>query len=93
MKGVVNSPGRDTQSVTSKQNVNFYGNQVAQYDVTTNVLIPCYSIYRTTNFTLSLTLALQRSDSLDPDLWKLSYDNKFLGQNVRVNQYLTDIQQ
>lgn len=93
MKGVVNSPGRDTQSVTSKQNVNFYGNQVAQYDVTTNVLIPCYSIYRTTNFTLSLTLALQRSDSLDPDLWKLSYDNKFLGQDVRVNQYLTDIQQ
>lgn len=93
MKGVVNTPGKDTQSVTSKQNVNFYGNKIAQYDVTTNVLIPCYSIYRTSNFTLSLTLSLQRTDSLDSDLWRITYDNKFMTQDARITQYLTSIQQ
>lgn len=93
MKGVVNVTGRDTQSVTSKQDIKFYGNRVAQYDVTSNVLIPCYSIYRTANFTLSVTLSLQKNVALDPKLWKITYDEKYLTQDVRIKQYLTEIQQ
>lgn len=93
MKGVVNVTGRDTKSVVSKQDVKFYGNRRAQYDVTSSVLIPCYSIYRTTAFTLSVTLSLQRSGSLDPKLWRVTYDEKFKTQEARIKQYLTDIQQ
>ena len=93
MKGVVNISGQDTQSVTSKEDVKFYGNKAASYDVCTNVLIPCYSIYRTSSFTLSLTLSLQRNDSLNPTYWKVSYKEDFLTQDARIMQYITSIQQ
>lgn len=93
MKGVVNVTGKDTQSVTSKEDIKFFGNRVAQYDVLSNILIPCYSIYRTSAFTLSLTLSMLRNASLDPEFWNVSYVEKYKTQDARINEYITGIQQ
>lgn len=93
MKGVVGVTGQDTQSVTSKKDVKFYGNKSSQYDVTSNVLIPCYSIYRTDSFSLKLTLTLQRNAFFDPNYWSVNFKETYKDQDARIQEYITYAQQ
>ena len=93
MKAVVNVAGHDAQSHTDSRDVRFYGNAPAYYDVMQNVLIPAWQIYRTDDFGLSLTLSMQRSSSLDPAVWRITYVDTYKVQQARIKAYLTEIQQ
>lgn len=94
MKAVVVVSGKDSRTVTDSRTVYFHGNRTAYYDIASNILIPAWMIYRTTDFHLSLTLSIQRSSSLDPDLWKITYRDTYKNQEgTRIGEYLTDILQ
>lgn len=93
MKGVVTVSGQDSRTVSDNTDVRFYGNRTASYDVTSKILIPAWSVYRTNDFGLSVTLSLQRNSGLDPQLWRLSYDEAYLTQEAKIRAYITGIQQ
>lgn len=93
LKGVINVTGRDTQSVPYKKEQAFYGNKSCIYYVSDDFLIPCYQVYKTSEFILSITMTLQRYDSLDSDFWIIEYDEKYKTQESRIGQYITSIQQ
>lgn len=93
LKGVVTSPGKDAKSYILKTEVSFDGKHVMYYDVSTNFLIECYLIYRTENFGLSIAMEWQLNNPLNSEYWKLNIDDKFKTQDVKINQYITSIQQ
>ncbi len=93
MKAVVNVSGKDTRSVTSHEVVSFSGKRAAVYNITEKVLIPAYDIYATNDFSLSLTLSVQRNNKLDPTLWRLTFVEKYKEQTCEISKYLTSNQQ
>ena len=93
MKSVINVDGKDTKSVSDKTDIRQSGDRPSTYDITANVLIPSYNVYRTPSWSLSLTLTLQRTLSLDPDIWRITWNDRYLTQEARIKQYITDIQQ
>ena len=93
MKSIINSPGKDSQTVSDKTDVQFYGNRIAYYNIMEKILLPSYLVYRTTDYSYSLTLELVREASLDKDLWRLSYDEAFKTQEARIKEYITQILQ
>ena len=93
MKGVVNVSGKDTQSVVVKKEIYFEGDRPQYFDVSSELLVPCYLLYRTTEFTLSITMTLQRYEALDEDYWGVTYNEIFRTQESRIGTYITEIQQ
>lgn len=94
MTSVVTVTGHDAQRVSHNTDVKFYGNRPASYDVTSNILIPSWQAAgRQNDFGLSITLSLQRTNPLDPALWKITWDEQFKSQDARIKTYLTSIQQ
>ena len=93
VRSVVNSTGHDSQTITDKTDVSFKGNRTAYYDLTSKVLIPSYNIWRTPDYSYTLTLSVVRDNPLDPEVWRLTFDEQYKTQNARIKQYITSIQQ
>lgn len=94
MKSVVNCTGHDSTTLEDKRDVEFKGSRTAYYDITTNMLIPSYNLWKNDTYTYSLTLSAVLSNSLDPEMWRLSFDEVYKSQtSARIWQYLTLLQQ
>ena len=93
VRSVVNSTGHDSQTITDKKDVTFKGNRTAYYDLTSNILIPSYNIWRTPDYSYSLTLSVVKDNPLDPEIWRLTFDEQYRTQDAKIKQYITSIQQ
>lgn len=92
-RSVVNSTGRDSQVITDKTDVSFKGNRVAYYDMMQKIEIPSYNIWRTTDYSYSITLTVVMDNPLDGDIWRLTFDEQYKTQDARIKRYITSIQQ
>lgn len=94
LKGVINVPNKDAVSEVVKKDVSFKGNRIVYFDVCEEFLYECWTASgRTPNYSLSITLSIQRNDSFDADFWGVTYDESFKTQNARINDYITSILQ
>ena len=90
-KAVVSASEYDSKTCTDKREVKFYGNKNAYYDITKYLLIPASNLLPVDNFTLRISLSLEKNDSFDPKLWRVTYNNVYLTQtDVRIKQFLTE---
>ena len=90
MKAVVTRSNHDVQEVSDKSTIKLSGERYASYNIDNNILLPAWSAAgRTTDFNLSLSLDVQRSNPLDPAVWRITFDDAYKTQNAWISQYIT----
>lgn len=89
LEGTVNVTGHDSETKTVQVEGRFNGNPKWRYNVSSNFLQPCYMIYRTSDFSLSIRMSLQHYDTLDKDFWTVNFIEEYKTQSSRINQYIS----
>lgn len=93
LKSVVNCTGHGSTLLQKKEDVQFYGNRTVFYDITNAILIDSYNVWKS-NHTISLTLGVVRDNPLDPDLWRVTFDEKYRTQtDTRIMEYIKEFLQ
>ena len=92
MKAVAVASGFDSKSGTYKSDVKFNGRQDAYFNITEKVLIPASELLPIDDYTLRLTLSIVRSNTLDPAIWRITFNDAYLTQQARISEYIVDIQ-
>lgn len=90
MKSIVNKDGKDSQTVSDKTDVHFFGNRSAAYNITEKILIPSYLIWRTSDYSYSLTLEVVRNNPLDPELWRITFNDVYKTQDAAIKKYIVN---
>ena len=89
LEGTVNVTGRDSETKRVAVQHSFYGDRAWRYNVSSNFLLECYMIYKTSDYSLNIKMALSYFDSLDQDYWTIEYNEKYKTQEARIRQYIT----
>lgn len=87
---VVSKTGKDTVRKTTKKDIKFTGNKKAYYKIDQELLNPAFMVFQTYDFNLRISISLARNSGPNPELWRISYDEKWKQQSdAMIWQYLT----
>lgn len=82
--------GYDAKFCSDKSEVKFYGNKKQYYNITDKILLPASNLLPVVDYSLKVSLSLEKYDAFDSRIWRVTYNDIYRTQTgVRIKQYLT----
>lgn len=89
-KAFVLATGFDSKTCTDKSEIKFFGNKTAYYNIYDKILLPASNLLPVDDYTLRVSISLQKQDSFDANLWRVTYNYVYLTQtDTMIYPYLT----